>query len=82
MPAPRLVQGQPPTREPVLLVHQVSGTFLQSENQSTTTLNDEVQNFHAWSAVPTTIPAGDIEEEDAWLVGEDEGAAPEPRTNM
>ncbi|MBB6395282.1 hypothetical protein BKA00_002196 [Actinomadura coerulea] len=26
---------------------------------------------HAWSAVPTTIPAGDIDEEDAWLVGED-----------
>ncbi|MEV4008222.1 hypothetical protein [Actinomadura sp. NPDC049753] len=33
-------------------------------------------------AVPTTIPAGDIDEEDAWLVGEDEGAAPEPCTNM
>jgi hypothetical protein len=203
MPPQRLVQGQPPTREPILLVHQVSGTFLQSENQSTTTLNDEVQNenhwplpsdktvrwrlyeirlrggrsvylmehqvnehvltfrpgsgpgsipglspilttregrtgsppqhwrfvpvpgtganywgivpdqypgyalglynnhvaddqwvvptptwggpptlFHAWSAVPTTIPAGDVDEEDARLVGEDEGAASEPRTNM
>lgn len=38
--------------------------------------------FHAWSAVPTTVPAGDVDEEDAWLVGEDEGAALEPRTNM
>ncbi|MEV0667764.1 hypothetical protein ACIBI3_18055 [Actinomadura luteofluorescens] len=203
MPAQRLVQGEPPAREPILLVHQVSGTFLQSENQSTATLNDEVQNenhwplpsdktvqwrlyeirlrggrsvylmehqvnehvltfrpgsgpgsvpglspiltaregrtgsplqhwrfvpvpgtganywgivpdqypgyalglynnhvaddqwvvptptwggpptlFHAWSAVPTTIPAGDVDEEDAWLVGEDEGVTPEPRTNM
>ncbi|MFI0352729.1 hypothetical protein [Actinomadura sp. 9N407] len=48
MSARRLVTGQPPTRTPIMLVHQVSGTFLQSQNQSTNTLNDEVQNENHW----------------------------------
>ncbi|NJP92466.1 hypothetical protein HCN51_23845 [Nonomuraea sp. FMUSA5-5] len=48
MAPPNPVHGSPPTDQELLLIHQVTGTFLQSENQTDDTLNDEVQNENHW----------------------------------